>query len=106
LSIDRCGEERGLGKGEGGETAKELAGLVEHGMSPLEAIRAATLVGARVLGVEDRGTIEAGKLADVIAVPGNPLEDVAFLQDVRFVMKGGEVYRSPGEGDRPGRLPP
>jgi imidazolonepropionase-like amidohydrolase len=78
-----------------GENAKELAGLVEHGMSPLEAIRAATLVGARVLAVDDRGAVEAGRLADLIAVPGNPLEDVALLQDVRFVMKGGEVYRAP-----------
>lgn len=78
-----------------GENAKELAGLVEHGMSPLEAIRAATLVGARVLDADDRGAVEAGRLADVIAVPGNPLEDIALLQDVRFVMKGGEVYRAP-----------
>jgi imidazolonepropionase-like amidohydrolase len=80
-----------------GENAKELAGLVEHGMTPLQAIRAATLVAAEVLGVTDRGAIEAGRLADLIAVPGNPVEDVTLLQDVRFVMKRGEVYRPEGE---------
>lgn len=74
-----------------GENAKELTALVAHGMTPLEAIRSATLVGARVLGLEDRGAIAPGRLADLIAVAGDPLEDVALLEDVRFVMKGGEV---------------
>lgn len=74
-----------------GDNAKELTALVEHGMTPLDAIRSATLVGARVLGVDDRGAIEPGRLADLIAVAGDPLQDVSLLEDARFVMKGGEV---------------
>ncbi len=78
-----------------GQNAKEFVTLVEWGMSPLEAIRAATLNGADLLGVSDRGVIAPEKLADIIAVPGNPLEDVMRLQQVCFVMKGGAVIKSP-----------
>jgi imidazolonepropionase-like amidohydrolase len=60
-------------------------------MDPLAAIRTATLNGAELLGVDDRGAIAPGRLADLIAVRGNPLEDVRVLQDVRFVMLGGKV---------------
>ncbi len=74
-----------------GENATELTALVAHGMTPLEAIRSATLVGARVLGVDDRGAIAPGRLAGLVAVDGDPLENVSLLEDVRFVMKGGEV---------------
>jgi imidazolonepropionase-like amidohydrolase len=63
-------------------------------MSPLDAIRAATINTADLLGVPDRGVIAAGKLADIIAIPGNPLEDVKRLQQVCFVMKGGMVVKS------------
>ena len=76
-----------------GLNARELESLVQRGMSPLEAIRSATIHAADLIGVEDRGSIEAGKLADLIAAPGNPLEDVALLQRVSFVMKGGEVVK-------------
>ena len=64
-------------------------------MSPLDVLRAATLNSADLLGLGDRiGAIEAGKLADIIAVDGDPLKDVKDLQHVRFVMKGGQVIRN------------
>ncbi|MBM4218460.1 MAG: amidohydrolase family protein [Gammaproteobacteria bacterium] len=78
-----------------GDNAKEFTARVKHGDTPLNAIRSATIVNAELLGTPDRGRIEAGLLADVIAVAGNPLEDVALLEDVRFVMKGGEIYKQP-----------
>jgi imidazolonepropionase-like amidohydrolase len=74
-----------------GENAGEFAALVDRGMDPLAAIRTATLNGAELLGVDDRGAIAPGRLADLIAVRGNPLEDVRVLQNVRFVMLGGKV---------------
>jgi imidazolonepropionase-like amidohydrolase len=78
-----------------GGNAKQFAYMVKYGMTPLEAIQAATLHAAELLGWADRvGSIEAGKFADLIAVEGNPLEDVTVLEDVRFVMKGGQVVRS------------
>jgi len=77
-----------------GKNAKELLALVERGMTPLQAIRAATTVSAELIDVDDRGRLEAGLLADIIAVPGNPLADIGVTEDVRFVMKGGQVYRN------------
>jgi imidazolonepropionase-like amidohydrolase len=63
-------------------------------MSPLEAIRAATVNGAELMGwQEDVGAVEAGKYADLIAVEGDPLTDIAVLQHVKFVMKGGTVVK-------------
>jgi imidazolonepropionase-like amidohydrolase len=79
-----------------GDNAKEFGELVALGMAPVESIRAATLYAADLLGVEDRGAIEPGMLADLVAVEGDPLEDVSRLEDVRFVMIGGRVVRSPG----------
>jgi imidazolonepropionase-like amidohydrolase len=76
-----------------GRNAKELLALVDRGMSPLQAIRAATTVAAELIDVEDRGRLTAGLLADVIAVPGDPLTDIGVTEDVRFVMKGGRVHR-------------
>lgn len=77
--------------------AREFAVLVEAGMTPAEAIEAGTRVGAELLGWDDRtGTIEAGKLADVIAVRGNPLDDITALEQVVFVMIGGRVVKAPG----------
>jgi imidazolonepropionase-like amidohydrolase len=76
-----------------GRGAKELLALVERGMTPLQAIRAATTVSAELIDADDRGRIEPGLLADVIAVPGDPLADATTLEHVRFVMKGGQVYR-------------
>ena len=79
-----------------GENAKEFAYMVEAGMPPLEALRAATLNGAKVMGMESQiGTIEAGKLADIIAVPGDPSKDISLMSKVGFVMKDGVVYRRP-----------
>ena len=87
------------GVGPHGDNAREFTYMVEAGMAPMEAIRAATLSAAELLGVEDRlGTIEPGKLADLIAVQGDPLADISRLQDVHFVMKEGVVYRDvPGD---------
>ena len=78
-----------------GENAREFEYLVEAGMPPLETIRAATLYGAAVMGVSDRGTLEAGKLADIVAVPGDPARDIALMSRVGFVMKDGVVYKRP-----------
>jgi imidazolonepropionase-like amidohydrolase len=75
-----------------GHNAKELEALVHRGMNPLGALRAATVVSDELIGRGDRGRLEAGRLADVIGVPGDPLVDIGVTQDVRFVMKGGEIY--------------
>lgn len=77
-----------------GDNAQEFALMVEAGMPPMEAIQAATSVAAAFLGIEDtHGSIEANKQADIIAVPGNPLDDIELMQRVSFVMKGGTVYK-------------
>jgi imidazolonepropionase-like amidohydrolase len=76
-----------------GENAHELATYVKAGMKPADALRTATVNAVDLLGVQDRGVLEAGKLADIIAVPGNPLDDVAVLQHVQWVMHGGRVVR-------------
>ncbi len=78
-----------------GLNAQQLAVRVRLGMSPAEAIRSATIYAADLLGVEDRARIAPGLLADIIAVPGDPVEDVRRFEDVRFVMKGGEIYKQP-----------
>ena len=79
-----------------GENAREFVYMVEAGMPAMTAIRSATSVAAEFLGIADRlGTIEAGKLADLIAVEGDPVEDISRLQAVRFVMKEGVVHRRP-----------
>ncbi len=78
-----------------GLNARELASLVRLGLSPLEALRAATLNAAALLRwSDDVGSLEAGKYADVIAVTGDPLQDITVLQEVKFVMKGGRAYRN------------
>jgi imidazolonepropionase-like amidohydrolase len=77
-----------------GENAKELVLRVKLGESPMAAIVSATSLNARIIGWGDRvGSIEQGKYADLIAVPGDPLRDIALLERVGFVMKGGVVYR-------------
>jgi imidazolonepropionase-like amidohydrolase len=76
-----------------GRNAKELIALVDRGMTPLQAIRAATTVSAELIDVDDRARLEPGLLADVIAVPGDPLADITTTEQVRFVMKGGVTYR-------------
>jgi imidazolonepropionase-like amidohydrolase len=79
-----------------GDNAREFAYMVEAGMPALEAIKSATIVPAKFLGVDDRlGTIETGKLADMVAVPDDPLVDITVMQRVSFVMKDGVVYKTP-----------
>jgi imidazolonepropionase-like amidohydrolase len=78
-----------------GEETVEFATMVEYGMTPLQAIRSATSVAAENIGWGDRvGSIEKGKYADLVAVAGNPASDVRELERVKFVMKGGEVFRN------------
>jgi imidazolonepropionase-like amidohydrolase len=73
---------------------KQFAYMVRHGMTPTESIRSATSVAAELLGWSDRvGSIAPGKLADLIAVPGDPTDDVSLLESVPFVMKGGTVLK-------------
>jgi imidazolonepropionase-like amidohydrolase len=77
-----------------GDNAKQFFYMVKYGMTPAQAIRAATSSAADLLGrSKDVGTIEAGKFADIIAVQGDPLNDVTTLEKVDFVMKGGQVYK-------------
>lgn len=77
-----------------GTQLNQFAHMVALGMRPLAVLRAATSVGAKLFGVEDRlGTLEVGKIADVIAVPGDPSRDIGVMAKVFFVMKGGDVYR-------------
>lgn len=74
-----------------GENAKEFAVYVKLGMTPLDALRAATINAADLLGVTDRGTIETGKLADLVAVRGDPLRDITATEQVSWVMLGGRA---------------
>ncbi len=76
--------------------AKEFAYMVKWGMTPMQAIRSATIDAAALLGTQDKvGTIEPGKLADIVAVHGDPLADISILEKVDFVMKGGVIYKKP-----------
>jgi imidazolonepropionase-like amidohydrolase len=77
-----------------GRNAKELIALVDRGMKPIDAIRAATTVSCELIDVDDRGRLEPGLFADVIAVPGDPLTDITLTEQVAFVMKGGQIYRN------------
>ena len=75
-----------------GKNADEIVALVDRGLPPLAVIQAATINAAELIGVDDRGRLAEGLLADIIAVPGDPTEDITVTQNVRFVMKGGKVY--------------
>ena len=78
-----------------GINAREFHLMTGLGMSPAAALRSATAVAADLLGLADRlGTLQAGKLADVIAVPGNPLDDITATERVLFVMKEGTIVRN------------
>jgi imidazolonepropionase-like amidohydrolase len=81
-----------------GDNARQFAKMVEWGMTPMQAIQAATVTAAKTLGPlgDDLGSIAPGKSADIIAVAGDPLTDVSELTRVRFVMKAGVVYRKDG----------
>ena len=77
-----------------GTQAREFELMVQYGMTPLAAIQAGTLGGARLLGWENEvGALRPGYLADIVAVPGDPLHDITVLQKVSFVMKGGQIYK-------------
>ena len=77
-----------------GDNAIQFSRMVEHGMTPMQAIQSATTVAAELLDWEGQtGAIAPGYFADIIAVEGNPLEDISVLEDVTFVMKGGIIYK-------------
>ncbi len=79
-----------------GENAREFELMVEGGLPPMKAIQSATKVASQLLRVEDKlGTLVPDKIADVVAVTGNPLEDIKAMRDVVFVMKDGEIYKRP-----------
>jgi imidazolonepropionase-like amidohydrolase len=77
-----------------GTQAKEFEYMVKFGMTPLYAIDCATLEAAALMGWSDRvGALEPGKFADIVAVEGDPLEDISELERIQFVMKGGQIVR-------------
>jgi imidazolonepropionase-like amidohydrolase len=76
-----------------GENAKELTAMVDRGMKPLDAIKAATINAAELLDFHDRGEIKAGYLADIIAVSENPVNNIKILESVEFVMQAGIIYK-------------
>ena len=84
-----------MGVGPHGDNAREFLYMVEAGIPAAYALQAATIHAASVLGVDDQGVVEAGKRADIIAMPGDPLADIASVLKVDFVMKDGAVYREP-----------
>jgi imidazolonepropionase-like amidohydrolase len=76
--------------------AKEFAYMVNWGMTPAQALHAATSSAAELMGTKDKvGTIEPGKFADIVAVPGDPLSDISVMEKVNFVMQGGVVEKKP-----------
>lgn len=77
-----------------GQNAIEFSALIACGMSPKEAIKTATINAANMLGLSDRGELKVGLLADIIAVDSNPINDIKTLESVKFVMKGGIVYKN------------
>ncbi|HEU0306256.1 MAG TPA: amidohydrolase family protein, partial [Lysobacter sp.] len=89
-----------MGVGPHGDNAREFVYMVEAGMPAAFALQTATINAAQVLGADDQGVVEAGMRADIVAMPGNPLEDINAVLGVDFVMKDGAIYRLPA------RMPP
>ena len=81
------------GAGPHGHGGKEFTAYVKYGMSNADALRTGTVNAVDLLGVNDRGQLKAGLLADIVAVPGDPLGDIRVVEDVRFVMKDGKIYK-------------
>ena len=78
------------------DPAREFAIMVKYGMTPAQALRSATVTASELLGMQEKiGSLEAGKFADIVAVPADPLADIQQLEHVNFVMKGGAVYLKP-----------
>ena len=77
-----------------GENYREMELMVEYGMKPLEVLKTATSVNARIFHLDGLGRIQNGLLADIIAVDGNPVENIEQMRQVRFVMKDGIVYKN------------
>ena len=84
-----------MGVGPHGDNAREFLYMVEAGIPAAQALQAATLRAAEVLGVDDQGVLEAGRRADIIALPGDPVADIGNVLKVDFVMKDGAVHREP-----------
>src|SRR6266852_9053 len=83
-----------------GSQTKEFAYMVKFGMTPVQAMRAATSEAAQLMGWQDRvGSLEAGKFADMVAVTGDPTADITELERVKFVMKGGQVFKNEVKGN-------
>jgi len=81
------------------DPAIEFESMVKYGMTPAQALRAATVNAAELLGMKTIiGELAPGALADIVAVPGDPLQDVKVLQQVKFVMKGGVIYKQESSG--------
>ncbi|MEL7497271.1 MAG: amidohydrolase family protein [Planctomycetota bacterium] len=77
-----------------GDNAREFELMVEAGMPPMKAIQSATIESAKLLRIDDKlGTLESGKLADIVAVQGDPISDISLMKDIEFVMKGGKVFK-------------
>lgn len=97
---DEYNEAPGVSRGQG--SLEVLKSYVNAGIAPIEIIRAITISGATLLGIDkEEGSLEAGKVADIVAVPGNPLDDPLLLQHVGFVMVGGGVVRNDMAAARP-----
>ncbi len=76
-----------------GDNAKQFSRMVRFGMTPMQAVKAATSLNAELFGMAGVGAIEAGRYADIVGVYGDPLGDIRRLENINFVMKGGKVYK-------------
>jgi imidazolonepropionase-like amidohydrolase len=78
-----------------GDNTRQFHSMVQYGMTPMQAIRSATMNASVLMGWQDKtGTIEKGKFADIIAVRGDPISNIRLLENIHFVMKGGEIIKN------------